>query len=63
LETQCLEWPGALSSGGYGTFGMRGGVVLAHRMAWEVSRGEIPSGLHCCHKCDNRWLSMLPIYS
>ncbi len=40
---------------GYGriTIG-KGRTVDAHRAAWEVANGKIPSGLHVCHTCDVR---------
>lgn len=28
-------------------------VVLAHRAAWEIYRGEIATDHYVCHRCDN----------
>ena len=28
--------------------------MMAHRAAWIVKRGAIPSGIQVCHKCDVR---------
>lgn len=52
----CWEWLAAKKQGGYGKIGIGGkygGWVLAHRVAWELENGQIPSGLVVCHKCDN----------
>ncbi len=26
---------------------------MAHRVAWQITRGKIPEGKIICHKCDN----------
>ena len=37
---------------GYGMFKTRGKNRRAHRVAWELTRGAIPGGLHVLHRCD-----------
>lgn len=41
---------GALS---YGRTSVQKRSILAHRLSWEMDRGEIASGLVVCHHCDN----------
>lgn len=53
-ENGCLEWLGALDTGGYGIFGVNGKLEKAHRVAWTHIKGKIPEGLYALHKCDNR---------
>lgn len=52
-EGGCLEWTAARDRYGYGRQQFRGGVWLAHRVAWTLVNGEIPEGLEVNHKCWN----------
>lgn len=47
----CWLWRGTIDAKGYGTFFHTGKSHLAHRVAWELCRGEIPEGLLVCHNC------------
>lgn len=55
--TACWLWRGAVTRKGYGQI-RRGGagskLAAAHRVAWELLRGEIAVGLLVCHRCDVR---------
>jgi hypothetical protein len=58
-ENGCVEWNGGMFSSGYGCFSWTASTgkcrtILAHRMSFGISRGYMPSGLHVCHKCDNK---------
>lgn len=46
----CWEWTGTVLTSGYGQHAKR----LAHRVAYELCVGPIPSGMFVCHRCDNR---------
>lgn len=52
-ETECWLWAGVYSARGYGVIGHGGKNFYAHRVAYQVSNGEIPSGHFICHRCDN----------
>ena len=49
----CWLWTGYKTSKGYGQFGVNYCIVRAHRVAYELWVGPIPSGLILRHKCDN----------
>ena len=57
-SNECVEWCGH-SRNGYGrlTIGSRSDgsrrTVSAHRLSYEISKGEIPNGMYVCHSCDN----------
>lgn len=54
-ESGCWLWTASRMSTGYGGFRLYGvAKVGAHRAAWMLMVGEIPSGIHVCHKCDVR---------
>lgn len=46
----CWLWTGCRSNG-YGQIGMDGRMMLAHRLAYELIIGPIPTGLHIDHLC------------
>lgn len=52
-STDCWPWRGQLGGGGYGRVHWLGHSLRAHRKAYELLVGPIPSGLHVCHSCDN----------
>ncbi len=50
---QCWDYLGCVDRQGYGKARWCGGYWQAHRLAWTLSRGLIPDGLHVLHICDN----------
>lgn len=53
----CWIWTGSRNRHQYGRMseGSRPYLKfhLAHRLSWQIHRGEIPAGLYVCHRCDN----------
>jgi DNA-binding Xre family transcriptional regulator len=51
----CWEWQGWRHKFGYGSVQLtfRGPSIAAHRAAWMLTNGPIPTGMQACHKCDN----------
>lgn len=48
----CWIWTGAKYKNGYGAFRFFGKNTTAHRVAYILTRGQIPTGMFVCHKCD-----------
>lgn len=50
----CWEWLAYTCKFGYGRIGgVRGQVLDAHRVSWELHNGPIPEGICVLHHCDN----------
>jgi HNH endonuclease len=49
----CWDFKGFRDKNGYGYFSGSGRTGRAHRLAWELVYGPIPSGMLVCHACDN----------
>lgn len=47
----CWIWVGYTMSNGYGTFGLNGKKILAHRFSYIIAKGPIPDGLTIDHLC------------
>lgn len=50
----CRLWTAAGRGHGYGMFNVRGRVMGAHRVAYQIAYGAPPEGLCVCHRCDTR---------
>lgn len=50
----CHLWAASGFPHGYGKISVDGESTGAHRVAWELYRGAIPTGLHVLHRCDIR---------
>jgi len=50
----CWVWTATRIRKGYGHFHTNGGMVTAHRMAYELLTGPIPEGKTLDHLCRNR---------
>lgn len=50
---ECWLWTGCISRT-YGLFQYEGRLQPAHRVAWQIANGPIPTGLFVCHRCDVR---------
>lgn len=52
-DGDCHEWQGHRIKWGYGSFKLGRAVKKAHRVAYELAHGPIPSGMLVKHSCDN----------
>lgn len=53
-QGECLVWTGTKNPIGYGGFQVDGKRRLAHRVAYQLTKGEIPTGLEIDHLCRNK---------
>ena len=52
-EDECWEWTASRDKDGYGKFKVCGKSVRSHRFVLELNEGELKSGEHALHTCDN----------
>ncbi len=51
-DGDCLIFVGPHHPYGYGQFNFEGKAQRAHRVAYELAKGQIPKGLNVLHSCD-----------
>ncbi len=49
----CWLWMARLDKKGYGRFNFDGSMKLAHRVSYQLFKGELRNGLDICHECHN----------
>ena len=49
----CWIWTAGCFKQGYGAFSLNGKAYYAHRVAYRLTQGSIPTSLQVCHTCDN----------
>lgn len=49
----CWLWIGSKFENNYGKFWVSGKNRKAHRVSYEIHKGDIPKGMFVCHSCDN----------
>lgn len=54
MSGECWLWTGRVNASGYGTIGVDGKSVLAHRLSYTLNVGPIPKGKLILHNCNNR---------
>lgn len=50
---ECWNWQAGTNKDGYGFFALKSKCVRAHRVAYELATGKLPSELKVLHSCDN----------
>jgi len=50
----CWIWDGCINNSGYGAVRYEGKTQRVHRVMYELSKGQIPKGMHVLHQCDTR---------
>lgn len=54
VPSGCREWTGVLSTNGYGRLHFHRKRYYAHRLAWKLTYGSLPTEGLILHRCDNR---------
>ena len=52
-DEECWSWAASRHSFGYGYLWNGHKVDVAHRISYEIHKGNIPEGMLVCHTCDN----------
>lgn len=52
-DNDCWEWQKTKTKHGYGTVNYKGERTTAHRIAYKLTKNDIPKGLIVMHSCDN----------
>lgn len=53
-EDECWPWKGTLNKQGYGAIGFKDRKPKgAHRVTYQITKGDIPEGMVVMHTCDN----------
>lgn len=52
-STGCRIWTGPVTKSSHALISFRGRVIGAHRAAWELVHGQVPTGLVVRHACHN----------
>lgn len=53
LVDDCWEWQSSRDVNGYGRIKVMGKYQPAHRISYQLFKGEIPQGMIIRHQCDN----------
>ena len=51
-EGECWKWEGGINSNGYGAMQVADRMIGAHRIAYDIANGPIPTGGLVRHSCD-----------
>ena len=54
MPSGCWHWIGSTIHSGYGQVTLFGYRTTAHRAAYRLFVGSVPSDMNICHSCDNR---------
>lgn len=55
-ESGCWIWLRSVGTRGYGNLrrARKFGTLRAHKISYEIFKGDIPAGMHVLHSCDER---------